>query len=725
MAPLALLLQGILCAQSEGSPAGVLEVGVRTLAGDRESSKLDEYRDLRPGLFMRRFNVNLPGLSGGRYFLNCEARNILARDSDERRDSDYLCAAGQYGKFRLDFKLNDTPHVFTNTAQTLWTQPSPGIFTTPASRILSISSNQVPLTRILTSGEQPLDMTLKRSLLGGTFTYTPTEKWAILLQYSHERKQGYRPLGTTTDLYSNQLEMPEPINYSIQEAKVGAEYSASRGGFQAGYSTSILSNDTKSMVWDNPFVETNAVGAAARGRMGLAPDNSAQSLDFAGAYNLNRFTRVMASITPEWMSQNQAFLPETINSAIPNVPALPAASLNGKKSTLAMNYTLTSRPLSSVELTARYRSYDYNNDTPTLFFSSYVATDASLESLARQSLPYGYNSQHLEFGASWEFRKGQSFKLGYDWGQVDRQYRDVAQSNENSGSASVDLNPKNWINLKASYKQADRKPKLYELNTQSYPTACGPACLSGDPQLPSMMRFDEAARKRYQADALLEIDPFDRLSLTASYGTLQDRYEDTVYGLLRSKYGSYGADLAYELPSGISIFGEYAHEQDRSDQTSRQRSSPLELPSLNVNDWQSNISDVIQTLGGGIRGKWSHPELTLDVFYGLSAAKGNIATRALYPATTPGFHVTTAQNYPETGERFHQLTVTARHHLGPKVATKLEYRYENFSNADFQTEVMSQYMVPLDPTANTSIFLGARMPSYRVHIVSATLEYRF
>jgi hypothetical protein len=179
------------------------------------------------------------------------------------------------------------------------------------------------------------------------------------------------------------------------------------------------------------------------------------------------------------------------------------------------------------------------------------------------------------------------------------------------------------------------------------------------------------------------------------------------------------------LPSGISIFGEYSHEQDRSDQASRQRSSPLELPTLNVNDWQSNISDVIHTIGGGIRGKWSHPDLTMDAFYGLSIAKGNIATSALQSAAIPGFHVTTAQNYPETGTRFHELTVAARHRLGPNLSTKLEYQYEHFNNVDFQTQVMNTYMVPLDPSTSTSIFLGARIPGYSVHIVTATLEYRF
>src|ERR1035438_5296284 len=108
--------------------------------------------------------------------------------------------------------------------------------------------------------------------------------------------------------------------------------------------------------------------------MSLYPDNTAQTVDFAGAFNLTKNTRVMASITPEWMRQNDTVIPFTINSGVTGVPSLPAASLNGKKQTLAINFTLTSRPISNLELTARYRSYDYNNDTPTLFFSNYVYT---------------------------------------------------------------------------------------------------------------------------------------------------------------------------------------------------------------------------------------------------------------------------------------------------------------------------------------------------------------
>jgi hypothetical protein len=38
---------------------------------------------------------------------------------------------------------------------------------------------------------------------------------------------------------------------------------------------------------------------------------------------------------------------------------------------------------------------------------------------------------------------------------------------------------------------------------------------------------------------------------------------------------------------------------------------------------------------------------------------------------------------------------------------------------------MAPDMVLFDSKMNTSLFLGATLPSYQVHIVTASLEYRF
>lgn len=704
----AILPQPAVYAQDDGPQNGDVEFGVRALAGDRSSSQFNQYRDIRPGFFIQRSDINLSDLFQKKYFLNCQTRSTL------RKDSDYRCAIGQYGKFRLEIKWDDTPHAFTNTATTLFTESAPGVFTIPKPTRTDLQTSAASLPSLLT-GAQPLNMSLARKLGSGQFTYTPTAHWTLQLQYSHETENGFRPLGTTTNNTTNIIELPEPIKYRTDNIRLGVEYGVDRGGFQAGYSTSIFSNDITQLVWDNPFNTTDAVSASSRGRMSLYPDNSAQTGDFAGAFNLTHTTRLMASITPGWMRQNDAFIPPTINSAITGVPSLPASSLNGKKQTLAMNYTLTSHPISALELTARYRSYDYNNDTPTLFFSNYVYTDYKLANLARQNVPYGYNSENLGLEASWQFLKGQSFKLGYEFQKLDRQHRDVAQSRENAGFASLNLNPKKWLIFTGSWKHAEREPQLYLLNSDTYPQG-------GNGQFPLMLRFDEAARNRDQVDALLQILAGDRLTFSASYGTMQDRYPKSLYGMLNYKTIGYNGDLTYQLNSNISIFGNYALELDRSDMASRQRSSTNDVAN---NDWESNTSDTIHTVEGGISASGLHEKLTLDVFYSLSSAKGNLATRALGSAALPGFLVTTAQNYPETSNRIHGVTVDLRYRLRNNVIPKLEYRYERFGNTDFQTSPMMPYMVGLDSTASTSMFLGATIPSYAVHIVSASLEYRF
>jgi hypothetical protein len=66
-----------------------------------------------------------------------------------------------------------------------------------------------------------------------------------------------------------------------------------------------------------------------------------------------------------------------------------------------------------------------------------------------------------------------------------------------------------------------------------------------------------------------------------------------------------------------------------------------------------------------------------------------------------------------------------RYKLGEHVYAKVGYRFERYDRVDFQIQGMTPYMVPFDSRTNTSIFLGANVGGYQVHIVSTSLEYRF
>jgi hypothetical protein len=96
----------------------------------------------------------------------------------------------------------------------------------------------------------------------GTFIYTPTADWSLQLQYSKEKQTGVRPFGTTTNSFTNIIELPEPIDYRAHQARGGVEYANQDWGFQVSYSSSIFKNDVGELVWDNPFRVSDAVGAA-------------------------------------------------------------------------------------------------------------------------------------------------------------------------------------------------------------------------------------------------------------------------------------------------------------------------------------------------------------------------------------------------------------------------------------------------------------------------------
>jgi hypothetical protein len=151
----------------------------------------------------------------------------------------------------------------------------------------------------------------------------------------------------------------------------------------------------------------------------------------------------------------------------------------------------------------------------------------------------------------------------------------------------------------------------------------------------------------------------------------------------------------------------------------------------------------------------------LTLYYSLSAAAGNVRSRPLGdPALTTGVNrfmltgTNAAVDYPQTTNRIHDLNVIFKYKLTSRLQPKIEYRFSQYDNRDYQTSPMTAYMgcvsaltgaatpgctTPLlnaasafypyfvvgDTSAQRYLFLGADQPSYRTHYVAATLEYHF
>jgi len=843
--------------QQAGGRNGAVEFGVRHVWGDVYgrpdlpfspnvfTSKLNEYGDLRNDFFIRSFRARMDEVFGSKSYLSLQSQSTLYKNQS------YLATFGQHNWFKLQFRFDQIPHIYTNTARSIFTEISPGVYTVPliikksletasstgtAAQIAS-SLPSIIATQVVPSSNFIVPSITRKAGTGlADFAITPD--WVVSFQFSREKQFGSRPIGllmytspsasasTSPGAVPNLqspgtgVELPEPIYYLNNTMRALTDYGKKNWGIQFGYAGSIFQNKIQYLLADNPFATADvpvqiippgggctpvapaincAVSAIpAKARMSLYPDNQAHYLNFAGAFDLPGNLRIMGTVNPGWLRQNDPFLPYTSNSAITGLQPLPASSLSGEKQTLAMNWTAVTQ-WKSVRLAAKYRHYDYNNNTPERTFTpvqgdvivaNTMATGQNLPGEV-QNKPFGYLKRTLELSSNWFFASRSSVKIGYEGEWLDREHRDVHHSREHSVFAAIDSSPRKDLLLRLSYRHSDRKPEEYEDEEALRINGAIPA------DHPNARRFDQAARLLDRADAWIQYS-VDRFSISGNFQTIQQDYNRPLhvnsatplnfltgaaastspyylYGALKDLSHIYTLDADYALANQVSLFVEYAHERYNKRMISRYR-TPASGTSTSLNcgagqacdtpnnDWESAYHDLFDTYAAGIDLNAGN-KLYLSTYYSLSAGKGNILSRALGdPTITSGpnrFLLTganTAQDYPQSTTRIHELALVFKFRLSERITPKLEYRLQQFDNKDYQTSPMTPYMgcigagtttatppciyigsstaaqypssyypgfVVGDTSAARYLFMGADQPSYRAHVLVATVQYHF
>ena len=746
--------------------AGVVELGSRWSWGDvygrpdlpfdpaLKTSKYNEYRDLRDGFFVPRVRLSMDDIAGSKYFLDVQSNNAIYHDQS------YLATFGAWKRFKVQFRYDEIPHTYTNTARTLYTQTARGVLTIPL------------LTRNTLQGLAASDPTLLPSTIqtqlvpsmnfivpaierrAGTFlfAYDLTPDWDLLASYSREHETGTRPLGlifnsspsaSLTGGYG--AEVPEPIDYFNNTVKIRAEYARKRWVMQFGYTGSFFQNATKSLVFDNPFLTadcvaptgcTNATQGPATGQVDLYPDNQAHYLNFAGSFLLMKHLRLLVSINAGWLRQNDSFLNYTTNTILlAGAGPLPSGSLQGEKQTLAMNYKLIQTLGKKFAIKAGYRQYDYNNDTPVRGFTPVQGDISAADPTSpEENTPFGYNRKNIEVTGNWYYAKKSSVKVGYEGEIMDRSHRDVEHSTENGFVAAIDSAPRKDLSFRVSYRYSERNPEQY-LDDQTLEINGG---ITAD-QIFSR-RFDESTRTRNRGDAQIQYSPTDRLSFSGFGGTMQDNFNHRggvnsatplnfiagttypyyLYGVLKDFSYNAGFDSDFTLTNAVTMFAEYSYERYYKAMTSRYRApggatpTPLDCgtpgrgcDSAN-NDWGSTSREFVHILAGGIDVHFNK-KANLNTYYTLSAAKGHVDSRPFGDPTLltgPDKFLLTGTNaavdYPETVSRSHEAVAIFRYKLTKNLTSKVEYRYQQFDSKDYQTSAMTPYMgcvSPLPPGA--------------------------
>jgi len=680
-------------------------------------AKLEEYRDLSPGAVL--FGLNLRLLRPD--------ESLFAEFGGSKwgySDQDYYLSVGRLGTWQFDFLWDQTPHVISTDARLLATQPQRGVFVLPTPR---------PALPVHNSAPDIDEIAVRWDKAAMRFSYSVTPSLDFVAEYSRIRKEGDKPMGMAFGSPGNNFyEVLQPIDQTVHDFRLRGAFSDPRYQVQLTYGLSVFENDLTRIRADNPCFGNGApcsagdAGGPATGQSSLPPGNMAHSLSLAAGVNLPMRTRINGNFAWGLNLQNDAFLPHTINPALAGNPdlALPSHSLNGLVQTWLVYLNATTRPFDPVTFSARYRFYDYSDESQKITFPGVVLDDAALEP-SRSAGRWSFQKQNFDVDARTRFLQIFALTTGVGWERWDRnEHREVPVSDEFFAKAALDATPTEWLLARVTYTPSFRRISNY--NTRAHaehsvledPTAA----LAGQSVL--LRKFDEAERDRQKVEGQLQFTLSDAFTVTPSASYHWDDYVNSTLGLQQETGISAGIDLTWRPAERVSFSAGYMWEL--LEQKMRSRSRPVTgtdtLDFVDF-DWVSNLEDTVQTAYIGVRAALIPRVLDLRIDGNYSYALGRVETRN---PTAPASG-TAAQNETARAKRFPAFEDTLLHietaliyYFQKNWSAKVGYVFEMFDKTDWRTDTLNPFIPGV-----SSIWLGNNLRDYTAHMIGGTLAYRF
>ena len=163
-------------------------------------------------------------------------------------------------------------------------------------------------------------------------------------------------------------EVAAPVDFKTDLVSGPAEYTSKiwNAGVRVAHQT--FTNANTFLRWDDQlFLVDEAVNAnqANPGRMQMsqAVDFGSDQVALFGGIDLRRNTRVDVSVSTARTTQDQPFLPMTVNTLLNPAP-LPAENYDGEHRTSSARFFVSSRPNRSFRWNAWFRAYEVQNKSP-------------------------------------------------------------------------------------------------------------------------------------------------------------------------------------------------------------------------------------------------------------------------------------------------------------------------------------------------------------------------
>jgi MtrB/PioB family decaheme-associated outer membrane protein len=794
----------------------VVEPGVSTYSlRGALPGKFQEHRYVPRGFSLRRLEYSLVSPDSP-YWGSLKGTELPERDQTLKLD------AGRVGIWRTRFLADEVPHFYANS-RTLFTNTSPYLQVSPGIRGLfqSIVDGQTPpnipasfydavrrelaIAPIVTVATHRDTTVLKQS-------FRPTEVLELHVQGRATRLKGVQPLSMGTFARQNNIptstssvpcaarpandpcdgqweslgvELPAPVNAKILALNAGALFTGSRWSVGADYDWSQYRSPFGAITYENPFRISDASGnppgsAVGRNRMVLQqhavyPNNTDSRLTIRAFVDLPHDAQLNGLTSIGRMTQNQQFLPYTLNTALavsrvggsanlpsnfdPTNPAfLPQQSLNGRVNTLNDDYSLVSRPRKNLTFRVQYRDEDQDNKSDSIVFpgmtrfgeSNWVTSNDYYGNQLR-NFPTSFKRADYIADARWDVKSNLSVDLDYDRQTWHRTFRDVPRTAEDSVRARVDFRPASAVTVKAQFLYGDRKPNLYKTIPFTFNAATNTWELTRNPdngpnynfepgiplEAPNLRRYDETDRKRKEAIGSVDFRLTERTTFSLSSRIHRDDYTPGAYGLNSEHTSNFSGDFTATPTEQSFLYASYSWDRRNERMRGLGHLIDLAVPGVTgccanypiANTWVRNSRGTLNTLTTGANYATAGDKTIFDASYVLSLAKEKIHSFNPFAILANSPRTAAAYNYPDTSTKLHEVILSVTRTVSRSLRMGVQYRFESYHVDDFYLNDLSTYPQGsiirggFPSNLPRQIFLNARYGNYRAHEAFVFLNY--
>jgi MtrB/PioB family decaheme-associated outer membrane protein len=668
-------------------PIGTFNAGGRLFSVEGDQALVQRYRDLRSGPFLDNFF----------YDRQTPDWHFMAKTTHVGyRDQQYGAFFNRYGKVKAWFDWNQIPLFYSTNTSTPFITESPGVL-----RIDDAAQATGNLSAVAAQA-RPFDLRQRRDIALFGASAQPTRNLDFGANVSVTTRNGQMPWAGTFG-FSNAVELAAPLDTRQTDINAIANWGNEQRVLQVHYYGSWFDNSIQTLTWDNPLRITDSPTlGSAQGRMALWPNSALNQIGVTGTVQLPARSRFTAYASVGEWSQNEPLLPFTINSTITPIP-LSRPTADAEALVTAANLNFTSRPTDRLWLNARFRRYDFDNQTPEFHVTSSVAYDQTLQTaLLGGTESFGYIRQWFDADASYNLTRFTAVRVGYGLEDVERTFRLFEETTEHVARVSLDSTGSNYFTVRAVYEHGTR-------------TGAGldEEVLDDIGEQISLRQFDISDRDRDRFSAIVQVTPIAQLGVNGTIGVGKDHRPDANFGLqdARARFYTLGADIVPR--DTISANLTWGFEKYTSLQRSRQANPGVQFDDP-TRDWSTDAAERVQYLAASANVARIAPRTDVQFGYDYNRSR----SRYLYvlPVNTT---LVAPQQLPPVVNELQRASFDVKYDLGAGFVGGISYWFDKYTVDDFAQDAGTITRIDMPST----LLLGKVWLPYTAHTVWLRVSY--